>query len=84
MTQDRKNNYDDAHRMDKNFSMGEKFFLRVCPQKSPIYYRKGLKLAPCFVRRCEILERIGLVAYHLPLPPSLAYIHDVFNVLALT
>ena len=28
----------------------------------------------------EILERIGLVAYHLALPPSLSCIHDVFHV----
>ena len=27
----------------------------------------------------EILERIGLVAYRLALPPSLARIHDVFH-----
>ena len=28
----------------------------------------------------EILERIGLVAYRLALPPELAKLHDVFRV----
>ena len=31
----------------------------------------------------EVLERIGLVAYHLALPPELAKLHDVFHVLML-
>ena len=31
----------------------------------------------------KILERIGLVAYRLALPPNLARIHDVFHVLVL-
>lgn len=48
--------------------------------KSPIHYGKGSKLAPQFVGPFEILERIGPVAYHLALPPSLSRIHDVFHV----
>ena len=31
----------------------------------------------------EVLERIGLVAYRLALPPELAKLHDVFHVLML-
>ena len=55
-------------------------FLRVRPHKSPIRYGKGSKLAPHFFGPFEILERIGPVAYHLALPPSLSHIHDVFHV----
>ena len=33
-----------------------------------------------FVGPFEILERVGAIAYHLALPPSLAGIHDVFHV----
>ena len=37
-------------------------------------------MAPRFVGPFEILERIGPVAYHLTLPPSLSRIHDVFHI----
>ena len=63
--------------------MGEKVFLRVHAQKSTIHYGKVWKLAPCFVGLFKILERIGLVAYHLDLLPNLAYFDDVFHVLDL-
>ena len=78
--QDRQKKYADAHRSDKQFVVGEKVFLRVCPRKSPIRYGKGSKLAPRFVGPFDILERIGPVAYRLALLPSLARIHDVFHV----
>ena len=69
--------------MDKQFVVGEKGFLRGHPQKSPIYYGKGLKLAPHFVGQFEILERIGLVAYHLAFLPSLDRVCDFFHVYVL-
>ena len=63
--------------------VGDKVFLRVHLHKSPIHFGKGSKLAPQFVGPFEILERIGSVAYHLALPPSLSCIHDVFHVSSL-
>ena len=63
--------------------VGDRLFLRVRPHKSPIRFGKGSKLAPRFVGPFEILERIGLVAYHLALPPSLSCIHDVFHISSL-
>ena len=41
--------------------------------------KKG-KLSPRFIGSYEILERIGLVAYHLALPPELTKLHNVFHV----
>ncbi|KAA0035603.1 pol protein [Cucumis melo var. makuwa] len=43
------------------------------------FERRG-KLSPRFVGPFEVLERIGLVAYRLALPPSLSTVHDVFHV----
>nr|CAD1827461.1 unnamed protein product [Ananas comosus var. bracteatus] len=38
------------------------------------------KLSPRYVGPCEILERVGAVAYKLALPPRLAGVHNVFHV----
>ena len=78
--QDRQKKYADLHRIERQFEVGDKVFLRVRPRKSPIRYGKGSKLSPRFVGPFEILERVGPVAYRLALPPSLSRIHDVFHV----
>ena len=78
--QDRQKKYADKHRIDRQFSVGDKVFLWVRPRKSPIRFGKGSKLSPRFVGPFEILERIGPVAYKLALPPSLSRIHNVFHV----
>ena len=83
-THDKQKKYADAHRLDRHFSIGDRVFFKVRLRKSPIYYGKGSKLAPCFFRPFEILERIGPVAYRLALPPSLSRIHDVFHVSVLS
>ena len=41
--------------------------------------KKG-KLSPHFIGPFEILERIGISAYRLALPPNLSSVHDVFHV----
>jgi hypothetical protein len=38
------------------------------------------KLAPCYIGPFLILEKLGVVAYKLELPPSLASVHDMFHV----
>jgi hypothetical protein len=37
------------------------------------------QLAPCYVGPFPILEKCGTVAYKLDLPPSLAGVHDIFQ-----
>ena len=61
--QDRQKKYANAKRVDREYQVGDRVFLRVRPHKSPIHFRKGSKLAPCFVGPFEILERIGHVSY---------------------
>ena len=78
--QDRQKKYANKHRIDHQFLVGDKVFLRVRPRKSPIHYGKGSKLAPRFFGPFEILERVGPVAYKLALPPNLSRIHNVFHV----
>jgi hypothetical protein len=38
------------------------------------------KLAPRYIRPFPILEKYGIVAYKLDLPPSLTGVHNIFHV----
>jgi len=46
-------------------------------------FGKAVKLALRFIIPFKILERIGLVAYRIELPPHLGKIHDVFHIFVL-
>ena len=35
---------------------------------------------PRYIRPLKVLERVGIVAYRLTLPPSLTSVHEVFHV----
>ena len=41
------------------------------------------KLASRYIGPLEILERIGMVAYRLALPPNMSQVHPVFYILML-
>ena len=58
--------------------MGDHVFLKVMPKRGVVRFGKRWKLAPRYP--FEILERVGIVAYQLALPPSLSGVHDVFHV----
>ncbi|KAA0067060.1 pol protein [Cucumis melo var. makuwa] len=79
-TQSRQKSYADVRRRDLEFDVGDKVFLKVAPMKGVLRFERRGKLSPRFVGPFEILERIGLVAYRLALPPSLSTVHDVFHV----
>ncbi|TYJ97414.1 pol protein [Cucumis melo var. makuwa] len=78
--QSRQKSYADGRRKDLEFEVGDMVFLKVAPMKGVLRFKKKGKLSPRFVGPFEILERIGLVAYRLALPPSLSTVHDVFHV----
>ena len=67
-------------RKDIVYEVGDKTFLKVSPWRKILRFGKKGKLSPRFIGPYEILERIGLVAYLLVLPPELAKLHDVFHV----
>ncbi|GJX70422.1 putative reverse transcriptase domain-containing protein [Tanacetum coccineum] len=52
----------------------------VSPWKGVVRFGKKGKLAQRYVGPCEILKRIGLVAYRLRLPDELSSVHDTFHV----
>ena len=45
-----------------------------------IKFGKWGKLSRRYIGPFEVLERLGIVAYRLALPPSLSSVHDVFHV----
>ena len=50
------------------------------PKRGVVRFVKRGKLSPRFIGPFEILERVGIVAYWLSLPPSMSSVHEVFHV----
>ena len=60
--------------------MGDKVFLKVAPMKGVKRFGKKGKLSPHFIGPFDILDKAGVLAYRLALPPTLSGIHNVFHV----
>ena len=60
--------------------MGDHVFLKVMRKRGVVRFDKQRKLAPRYIGPFEVLERVGIVAYRLTLPPSLSGVHEVFHV----
>ncbi|XP_038904413.1 uncharacterized protein LOC120090776 [Benincasa hispida] len=78
--QSRQKSYADVGHKDLEFEVGDKVFLKVAPMKEVLRFSKKGKLNLWFIGPFEILERNGLVAYRLALPPSLFAVHNIFHV----
>ena len=50
-------------RVDIEFNVGEKVFLKISPWKGVIKFGKHGKFSPRFIGPYEVVERIGPVAY---------------------
>ena len=49
-------------------------------KRGVIRFGKRGKLSPRFIRPFKILERVGIVANRLALPPIITGVHEVFHV----
>ncbi|KAJ9543424.1 hypothetical protein OSB04_023131 [Centaurea solstitialis] len=78
--QDRQKSYADKKRRPVNFQVGERVMLKVSPWKGIIRFGKRGKLSPRFLGPFTILEKVGLQAYRLELPPEMDGIHPTFHV----
>ena len=77
---DRQNSYADLKRKDIQYDIGEKVFLKVSPWKKVMRFSRKGKLSPRFIGPYEVIEKVGLVAYRLTLPPGLEKIYNIFNI----
>jgi hypothetical protein len=55
-------------------------YLRVSSMKGVKRFRVKGMLAPRYIGPFPIIEKRGIVAYKLDLPPSYAGVHDIFYV----
>ena len=78
--QDRQNSYADKKKRPIEFQVGDRVMLKVSPWKGVIRFGKRGKLSPRFLGPFPIIERIGLQAYKLELPPEMDGIHPTFHV----
>ncbi|XP_019171111.1 PREDICTED: uncharacterized protein LOC109166678 [Ipomoea nil] len=78
--QDRQKSYADPGRRPAEFQVGDKVLLKVSPTKGVMRFGRKGKLSPRFIGPYDIVERVGMVAYHLALPMELEKVHDVFRV----
>jgi hypothetical protein len=62
------------------FTVGDHMYLCVLPMWGVKRFGITGKLAPHYISPFLILEKLGVVAYKLELPPTLAGVHDVFHV----
>ena len=67
-------------RQPLEFEVGDHVFLKVMSKRGVVRFGKRVKLLPRFVGPFEILERVGIVAYRLALPPSMSGVHEVIHV----
>ncbi|KAK9134740.1 hypothetical protein Syun_014070 [Stephania yunnanensis] len=70
----------DTHRRNMEFSIGDLVYLKIRPYRQrSLARRPNEKLSPRFFGPFKVLERVGVVAYKLELPPSTS-IHPVFHI----
>ena len=79
-SQSRQKSYHDKRRMNIEFRAGDHVLFRVNPITGVGRALKCRKLIPRFVGPFEIIEKVGVVAYRIALPPLLSNLHDVFHV----
>ena len=79
MAHSRQKSYADRRRRPLEFVVGDHFLLKVLPKRGVVRFSKRVKLASRYIYPFEILERVGIVAYRLALPPSLSGVHEVFH-----
>ncbi|XP_077251911.1 uncharacterized protein LOC143891157 [Tasmannia lanceolata] len=80
IAQSRQKSYTDVGRRELEFQVVDKVLLKVSHTRGVMRFGIHGKLSPRYIGPFEILEKVGVVAYRLASPPSLASVHNVFHV----
>jgi hypothetical protein len=80
VAQSRQKSYADHRRRELSFGVGDFVYLKVSPMRGLRHFKIRGKLAPRFIGLFKILEKRGVVAYQLELPPQLSDVYYVFHV----
>ena len=76
----RQKSYTNVRRRPLEFEVRDHVFLKVMPKRGVVRFGKREKLSARFIGPFEILERVGVVAYRLALPPNMSGVHEVFHI----
>ena len=76
----RQKSYADRRHRPLKFEVDDHVFLKVMAKREVVRFSKRENLELRDIGPFEILERMGIVAYQLALPPSLSSVHEVFHV----
>jgi hypothetical protein len=82
-TKSHQESYANKRHRPLQFEVGDRVYLKVSPMKGVKRFGVKGKLTPCYIGPFPILEKCGIVADKLELPPSLAGVHNIFHVLQL-
>ncbi|KAI5400478.1 hypothetical protein KIW84_065384 [Lathyrus oleraceus] len=73
----------DRHHKERSFAVGDLVFLKLRPHvQQSVVARICPKLSPRYFGPFKVIERVGVVAYRLELPPT-SRIHPIFHVSSL-
>ena len=78
--QSRQKSYADTRRRPLELQPRDFVYLKVSPIEGTRRFQVRGKLSPRYIGPYRIIEKIGVVAYRLELPPEMSDIHDVFHV----
>jgi len=77
--QSRQKSYADTRRRPLELQPRDFIYLKVSPNKGTRRFQVRGKLALRYIGPYQIIEKIGVVAYRLELPPKMLDIHNVFH-----
>jgi hypothetical protein len=78
--QSRQKSYEDKHRRELKFAVGDLVYLKVSPIRNVYRFGNEGKLSPRYVGPFQVLKRVSPLAYKMEMPPNLVGVHNVFHI----
>jgi hypothetical protein len=78
--QSRQKSYLDKQKRELSFEVGDHVYLKVPSIRGTRRFQVQGNISPWYIRPYQVVKRLGVVAYRIPLPEEMSYIHPVFHV----